>query len=97
MTNLKKAIGCTIAAAAMIAPMIATSSAEARGRGSSGYYYYETFRTQRPERGYEGFAGIGKRSAYCSYRREPNRHCIITNSGREKCKIVSWKLIQHCY
>ena len=82
-------------AAAAFIPLIASTGAEAGKRG--GYYYSETFRTKHPERGYEGFVGIGKRSAYCSYRREPDRRCYVTRSGRERCKVVAWKLIQHCY
>ncbi len=90
------AILCAAAAAAAILPIATSSDAEA-GKRSGGYYYYEEFNTKRPERGFQGFVGAGKYGAYCSYRREPKRRCIYSHSGRERCKIVGWKLIQHCY
>ena len=84
-----------IAAAAAIAITGLTftpTDAEA-GRGSR-YQQWE-FDSRHPIKGYEGFGGIGK--SYCSYRREPERKCWYTRSGYEKCKIVSWRLIQKCY
>ena len=83
------------AAAAVIAPLATATDAEA-GRGGGKATYYEPFNTRYAERGYEGFVG-GKVNSYCSYRREPRRRCYITRSGYERCKIVGWKLIQHCY
>ncbi len=51
------------------------------------------YETKRPRRGYEGFPAPG---VYCSYRREPNRVCTYDRSGRERCKVTSWRLIQFC-
>ena len=87
-----------IAAAAAIAITglsFTPTDAEA-GKGGSRYQQWE-YDTRHAVRGYEGFAGVGKYSAYCSYRREPQRKCRYNRSGRESCKIVSWRLIQKCY
>ena len=89
------AVLCTAVAAVAIAPIATSTDAEAKSIG--GRTYSERFFTKGPERGYEGFVGIGKHSQYCSYRREPIRRCVLLSSGREKCKIISWSLIQHCY
>ena len=51
------------------------------------------FETRGPVKGYSGFAG----RYYCDYQRVPTRKCIITASGHESCKIVSWTLKQACY
>jgi uncharacterized membrane protein len=87
-----------IAAAAVIAltgAFATATDAEAKKRGSR-YQQWE-YTTSHMARGYEGFSGGGYGSQYCSYRREPNRRCWITYNGYEKCKIVSWKLVQKCY
>jgi len=98
MQFARTAILTAAAAAAIIAPMVAgTDNAEAKRRGASSYYYEKTFHTAGPSRGFEGFLSEGPANTYCSYRREPNRQCYITRSGRERCKVVSWKLTQHCY
>jgi len=49
-----------------------------------------------PVRGYLGFAGIGPRRYYCDYQRHPNRVCRASG-GKERCRVVSWTLRQHCY
>ena len=95
MTTKMRALICAAAAAAVIAPMIASTQAEAKRGGS--YHYSERFDTRYPEHGYQGFVGAGKYKAYCSYRREPKRRCFITRSGRERCKVFGWTLIQNCY
>ncbi len=87
-----------IAAAAAIAITglsFTPTDAEAR-KGGSRYQQWE-FNTRHATKGYEGFAGVGKYSSYCSYRREPQRKCWYSRGGYEKCKIVSWRLIQKCY
>jgi len=94
--TIRTTIIAIAAAAAIIAPMATATDAEAKRGGGKGYYYSESFNTRHAERGYEGFIG-GKHSAYCSYRREPRRSCYVTRSGYERCKVVGWKLIQHCY
>jgi len=49
--------------------------------------------TDRPVRGFSGFAG----GYYCDYRRVPNRQCTVLADGRESCRIVNWTLTQACY
>lgn len=85
-----------IAAAAVVALSglsIGATDAEAK-RGGSTYKQWE-FDTDGPVKGYEGFGG--SMQTYCSYRREPQRRCWETANGYEKCKVVSWRLIQKCY
>lgn len=81
------------AAAATIAISFTATDAEAK-RGGSTYKQWE-FDSRHPIKGFEGFSG--KPGTYCSYRREPERKCWLTRSGRERCKVVSWRLIQKCY
>lgn len=56
---------------------------------------YEEWRSEskRPRRGYEGFPAPG---VYCSYRREPIRECNTDKRGRERCRVVRWRLVQMC-
>ncbi len=85
-----------IAAAAAIAITglsFTPTDAEAGRKGSRHQEWY--FDSRHPVKGYEGFGGLSK--SYCSYRREPQRKCWYTRGGYEKCKIVSWRLIQSCY
>lgn len=84
----------TAAAVAFSGIAFSTGDAEAKRRGGSTYQQWE-FDTAQPSRGYEGFSGGGL-GRYCSYRREPERKCHYSG-GYEKCKIVSWRLIQKCY
>ncbi len=83
------------AATALTGITTGTNIAEAKSRRSNPYLQWE-FDSKRPLRGYEGYAGIHG-GLYCSYRREPERRCYVSRSGRERCKIVSWRLIQKCY
>lgn len=93
----RKLILTAAAVAIAITGFTTTFSSEAEaGRGASRYQQWEYDTGRRPARGYEGFAG-GPGKAYCSYRREPERKCWYTRSGRERCKIVNWRLIQKCY
>lgn len=81
-----------LAAIAIAAALIGgAGTAEAR-RG----YYSWTSEHAGPVRGYSGFAGFGARRYYCDYQRIPNRECR-TVRGKERCKVVSWTLRQHCY
>lgn len=85
----------TIAAAAAIAAFsMPIDTAEAGKKG--GYHYSQSFITKHKVRGYEGFIGYGKKSVYCSYYRKPIRSCRWTKSGRERCKVVGWRMEQHC-
>ena len=92
MTMIKSTI---LAATAVIAAALPIANAEA-GKRRGGYHYSETFDTRGPVRGYEGFAGIGANSLYCSYIRRPVSRCYITRSGRERCRVVRWQLEQNC-
>lgn len=83
-----------IAAAAAIA-LSGLSMTPTEAEAGKGRYQQWEFETKRPVRGYEGFAGINK--TYCSYRREPVRKCWYSRNGYEKCRVVSWRLIQKCY
>ncbi|MGI9480540.1 MAG: hypothetical protein ACR2PI_27875 [Hyphomicrobiaceae bacterium] len=83
------------AAFAITGMSLTATDAEAKRRGGSNYKQWE-YDTRHATKGYEGFAG-GISGSYCSYRREPERRCFYTRSGYEKCKIVSWRLIQKCY
>ncbi len=85
------------AAAFALSGFLATATDAEAKRGGSRYQQWE-YDTRYMARGYEGFGGGGSYGGqYCSYRREPDRRCWITRSGYEKCKIVSWRLIQKCY
>ncbi|MGE0769091.1 MAG: hypothetical protein AB7L90_21825 [Hyphomicrobiaceae bacterium] len=60
-------------------------------RRGDGYTYYERRRTERPEHGFEGFAGPPMQQSYCSYQRIPNRVC-----GPKGCRVKDWTLEQYC-
>ena len=86
-TNCAKAI----AALAFVVPLFAAGAAEAR-RGVKPYYW-ETYETRGPVRGYEGYVAP---NYYCSYKRYPNRDCSVDARGRERCRVVGWRLEQTC-
>ena len=44
-------------------------------------------------RGYEGYVAP---DYYCSYKRFPNRDCTIGARGKQRCRVVSWRLEQTC-
>jgi hypothetical protein len=71
------------------ATLLVSTSADARPR----HYFYQTYETKEPVRGYEGFLFPG---SYCSYRRYPIRECTYNSRGREICKITGWRLEQTC-
>lgn len=88
-----------LAIAVLAGGVIATfalSVAEAREpwpvwRRGDGYTYFDRRRTDRPEHGFEGFAGPPLQQSYCSYRRIPNRVC-----GPNGCRVKNWTLEQYC-
>ena len=84
---------CTLAlaAVALVAPILAAGSAEAR-RGVKPYYS-ESYQTRGPVRGYEGYAAP---DYYCSYKRFPNRECTTGKGGKQRCRVTSWRLEQTC-
>jgi hypothetical protein len=88
------ALFAAAAAVAITGLSFAPTDAEAK-RGYSSQYRQWEFDSKQPQRGYEGFGSLP--GEYCSYRREPERRCSYTSSGYEKCKVVSWRLIQKCY
>ncbi|MFN3624524.1 MAG: hypothetical protein ACK4TP_10720 [Hyphomicrobium sp.] len=81
------------AAVAFAAPLFATTTAEAQFRRGVKPYYSESYETPGPQRGYEGFLFP---DYYCSYKRFPNRECSTDARGRERCRVVSWRLEQTC-
>jgi hypothetical protein len=73
--------------------LAATTAVEAQyGRGVKPYYW-ESYQTRGPTRGYEGYVAP---NYYCSYKRYPNRECSTDARGRERCRVVSWRLEQTC-
>ena len=80
-------------AAALTAPLLAATTAEAQFRRGVKPYYSESYETPGPERGYEGWVAP---DYYCSYKRYPNRECSTDASGRERCRVTSWRLEQTC-
>jgi hypothetical protein len=56
-------------------------------------YYQEDYNTRGPVRGYEGFLFP---DYYCSYKRYPKRVCSSDKRGRERCRVVGWRLEQTC-
>ena len=90
----KLTLSAAAAAHALTGAFATATDAEAR-KGGSRYQQWE-YDTPHMVRGFEGFSG-GPLGRYCSYRREPDRRCRISRSGRETCKIVKWRLIQKCY
>ena len=84
--------GATAVATAALAIAFVTSSAAEARRGIKPYYS-ETYGTNRPVRGYEGFLFP---DYYCSYKRYPNRDCSVDARGRERCRVTGWRLEQTC-
>lgn len=89
MTHLmiKNAVIAFLAATALLAPLLSTSSAHAGGRGKE--YFSETYTFAKPMNGFEGRAG----DYYCSYIKTPVRKCDATGAN---CRIVAWQLEQRC-
>ena len=81
-----------LAAVALAVPLLAAGTAEAR-RGVKPYYS-ESYETRGPVRGYEGHVAP---DYYCSYKRFPNRECSsVGKGGKQRCRVVSWRLEQTC-
>ena len=78
-----------LAAAALAVPLIAATSADARVKP----YYWQNYETRGPQRGYEGYVAP---NYYCSYKRFPNRECTAGKGGKQRCRVVSWRLEQTC-
>ena len=82
-----------LAAVALAAPLLATAPAQAQFRRGVKPYYSESYETRGPQRGYEGYVAP---DYYCSYKRFPNRECTTSASGKQRCRVVSWRLEQTC-
>jgi hypothetical protein len=91
-----KISSCTVMAVALLAPMVASSPAEAR-KGYGSTLEEVEIQTQGPVKGYSGSPVGAGPLVYCDYQRIPNRQCTIGANGQERCKIVNWTLKQFCY
>lgn len=91
---LKKFTRHMTGAAGLLIVMTAAASGPVSAQPFHRQPYQEwQYETKRPQRGYEGFPAPG---VYCSYRREPIRECNTDRQGRERCRVVRWRLIQMC-
>ena len=79
-----------LAISALAIPLLAAGAAEARGVKP---FYSETYETQGPVRGYEGYVSP---NYYCSYKRYPKRDCSVDAQGKERCRVTGWQLEQTC-
>ena len=110
MTRKTTAISCASAIAVALSLLASSANAAVMGIPATpplaksvhniatgymkGYFDDETrYNVDRPERGYQG----GTESVFCSYRNVPKRVCTATRSGREKCRVTGWTLIEYCY
>jgi hypothetical protein len=80
-------------ALALTAPMLASTAAQAQLRRGVKPYYSQSYETRGPVRGYEGYIAP---DYYCSYKRFPNRECTTGANGKQRCRVVSWRLEQTC-
>ena len=80
-----------LAVLGLAATFFAADTAEAR-RGVKPYYS-ESYETRGSVRGYEGYVAP---DYYCSYKRFPNRECTTGANGKQRCRVVSWRLEQTC-
>lgn len=81
-----------LAAGLAVAGLMSSNPAEAQRRWVTPYYSQE-YDTDRPVRGYEGFLFP---DYYCSYKRYPRRTCSTDKRGRQRCRVVGWRLEQTC-
>jgi hypothetical protein len=88
VSRLAFALATGLAGAAVLAAHPANAQ-----RGWAKPYYSQEYDTNRPVRGYEGFLFP---DYYCSYKRYPRRVCSTDKRGREKCRVVGWRLEQTC-
>lgn len=81
--SLKMAAIGFVALNALVAPVLFSGAAEAKGAKE---YYAQSYIFTKPMNGYEGFSG----AYHCSYVKTPKTVCV---GG--KCKKV-WELLQTC-
>lgn len=82
-----------LAVAALATPLVVATNADAQLRRGVKPYYSESYETGGPQRGYEGYVAP---DYYCSYKRFPNRECTTGKGGKQRCRVVSWRLEQTC-
>lgn len=82
------ALAVSLAGAGLLSP----EPAEAQRRWVKPFYQQE-YDTRGPVRGYEGFLFP---DYYCSYKRYPKRVCSTDGHGRQRCRVVGWRLEQTC-
>jgi hypothetical protein len=82
----------SLAALPLLAAALVPLPAEAQRRWVKPFYQQE-YDTRGPVRGYEGFLFP---DYYCSYKRYPKRVCSTDRRGRERCRVVGWRLEQTC-
>jgi hypothetical protein len=80
-------------AVALAIPLLTAGAAEAQFRRGVKPYYSQSYETRGPARGYEGYVAP---DYYCSYKRFPNRECSVGKGGKQRCRVVSWRLEQTC-
>ncbi len=90
LTRIIVAVGLLLGAGAAFVTV--SKPAEAQRLWDQPYEEWQS-ESKRPRRGYEGFPAPG---VYCSYRREPIRECSTDKRGRERCRVVRWRLVQMC-
>ncbi len=88
-----KTCATAISAIGLAASFFAATSAEAQLRRGVKPYYSQSYETRGPQRGYEGYIAP---DYYCSYKRFPNRECTTGKGGKQRCRVVSWRLEQTC-
>lgn len=81
-----------LAVSLAVAGILSPEHAEAQRRWVKPFYQQE-YDTRGPVRGYEGFLFP---DYYCSYKRYPKRVCSTDGRGRERCRVVGWRLEQTC-
>jgi hypothetical protein len=82
-----------VAAITLVLAVLVPGAAQAQFRRGVKPYYSESYETRGPVRGYEGYVAP---DYYCSYKRFPNRECTTSANGKQRCRVVSWRLEQTC-
>ncbi len=89
MTSFTKTIAFALSAVAVAgAALVSGSPASAKGKE----FFVQDYQFSKPMHGYSGHSG----NYYCDYQRLPQRKCVSTGNGTEKCTIVGWTLREMC-
>lgn len=86
----KITLTAAISAVAAMTTLAGATGAYARGGKE---HFVQDYHFKKPMHGYSGRAG----NYYCDYVRLPERRCMVTAGGNERCKVVGWTLRQTCY